>query len=133
MVRTILYGHQGRREQLRTSMAEFRDRGEADSRLAPLTFALVGLFGALAFWVRPEGALIVAAAGIVLVAVQLIRSRRVAWRRFLACGAALVLYDRLNEPSNMPDDQVWHDEWICPHCRDGIWPDWPPSGSEMSA
>lgn len=41
------------------------------------------------------------------------------------CGAALVLYDRLNEPSNMPDDQVWHDEWICPHCRDGIWPDWP--------
>lgn len=52
-------------------------------------FALTGLFGGLAYLARPEGALIVAATGAVLVAVQCVRSRRVSWRRFLACGACL--------------------------------------------
>lgn len=33
------------------------------------------------------------------------------------CGTALVLADD-TEP-------VWHDEWVCPQCDDGILMDWP--------
>jgi ribosomal protein S27AE len=40
------------------------------------------------------------------------------------CGTALVLDDRLRDPA-LPDDQVWHDEWLCPNCRGGVWMDWP--------
>jgi hypothetical protein len=56
----------------------------------PLWFALTGLAGGLAYLTRPEGALIVAATGLVLLAVQCLRSRP-SWRRFLACGAALTI------------------------------------------
>jgi hypothetical protein len=56
---------------------------------APAWFALAGIFGALAYLTRPEGALIVGATGLVLLALQCVRARRVSWRRFLACGAAL--------------------------------------------
>jgi hypothetical protein len=49
------------------------------------------------------------------------------------CGTPLVLWDRLNERLPLADDQVWYDEWICPHCRDGIWMDWPASEWEWSA
>jgi 4-amino-4-deoxy-L-arabinose transferase-like glycosyltransferase len=56
---------------------------------APIWFALTGLFGGLAYLTRPEGALTVAATGLVLLAVQCSRSRRASWRRFLACGTAL--------------------------------------------
>lgn len=38
------------------------------------------------------------------------------------CGTALVLFD---DPAETPDDAIWHDEWICPHCCDGIRLDWP--------
>lgn len=40
------------------------------------------------------------------------------------CGAALVLNDVLRGTSAR---QVWHDEWTCPTCRDGIYLDWPPA------
>jgi hypothetical protein len=56
---------------------------------SPAWFALTGAFGALAYLTRPEGALIVAATGLVLVMIQCVRSRRAPWLRFLACGAAL--------------------------------------------
>jgi hypothetical protein len=54
-------------------------------------FALTGVFGGLAYLVRPEGALIVAITALVLLAVQGFRSRRASWRRFLASAAALGL------------------------------------------
>jgi 4-amino-4-deoxy-L-arabinose transferase-like glycosyltransferase len=60
-------------------------------RHSPAWFALTGLFGGLAYLTRPEGALIVAATGLVLLAVQCVRSRRVPWRRFLAGGTALAV------------------------------------------
>jgi hypothetical protein len=56
-----------------------------------LPFALAGLFSALAYLTRPEGALIVAVTGLVLLGVQVIRTRRVHWQRFLTCGLALCL------------------------------------------
>lgn len=55
------------------------------------------------------------------------------------CGAELVLYDSLTDAENRssdaladPDckpeqDVVWHDEWVCPDCLDGIHMDWPDS------
>ena len=50
------------------------------------------------------------------------------------CSTPFVLHDRLNESSSpLADDQVWYDEWICPHCRDGIWMDWPASEWDTSA
>jgi hypothetical protein len=58
---------------------------------SPAWFAVTGLFGGLAYLTRPEGALVVAAAGLVLLAVQCARSRRAPWRRFAACAAALAV------------------------------------------
>ncbi len=55
----------------------------------PAWFALAGAASALAYLTRPEGALIVAATGAVLLGVQCIRARRAPWLRFLACGTAL--------------------------------------------
>lgn len=40
------------------------------------------------------------------------------------CGTALVLSDLLHNPAT-PADEVWHDEWTCPKCRNGIWMDTP--------
>ena len=41
------------------------------------------------------------------------------------CGSELVLFE---EPAT---DEVWHDEWTCPDCQDGIHMDWPQA--EMDA
>ncbi len=54
-------------------------------------FALCGVFSGLAYLTRPEGALIVAAAGLVLLGVQLSPVWRQTWKRALACGGSLVL------------------------------------------
>lgn len=40
------------------------------------------------------------------------------------CGAELVLLDTLLFPSK-PRNKIWHDEFTCPICRDGIYIDWP--------
>ncbi len=56
-----------------------------------LPFALTGLFSALAYLTRPEGALVVGTTGLVLLGVQCVRTRSVHWQRFLACGLALSL------------------------------------------
>jgi ribosomal protein S27AE len=40
------------------------------------------------------------------------------------CGQELVLADRTDNPE-VSDDQVWHDEWVCPACRDRIYLDVP--------
>lgn len=40
------------------------------------------------------------------------------------CGTSLVLADVLDD-SNAPLETVWHDEFICPVCRDYIYLDWP--------
>jgi hypothetical protein len=53
-------------------------------------FALTGLVGGLAYLVRPEGAFIVAATGLVLLAMQATRQRR-PYGALLACGVGLVL------------------------------------------
>jgi hypothetical protein len=58
---------------------------------APLWFALAGLCGGLAYLVRPEGAVVVVAVGVVLLAVQAVRGWRRPWRSWLACAASLVL------------------------------------------
>ncbi|HTU18681.1 MAG TPA: glycosyltransferase family 39 protein [Gemmataceae bacterium] len=54
-------------------------------------FALTGLAGALAYLTRPEGALILAATGLVLIGAQLNRQWRQSWRNVLVGGAALTL------------------------------------------
>lgn len=59
--------------------------GRRSCSLVP--FALCGLFGGLAYWTRPEGAFVVAAAGLALVGRQLLI--RVRWREFLVQGACL--------------------------------------------
>jgi hypothetical protein len=61
----------------------------AFDRRSPWWFAGVGLFGALAYLTRPEGGLLVAAAGVVLVAVQAFHSTRRPWRNVGLSGAAL--------------------------------------------
>jgi hypothetical protein len=58
---------------------------------APLPFALCGLFGALAYLTRPEGALTVGATAVVLVATQVLRTWRRPWWNFAACGASLAV------------------------------------------
>lgn len=47
------------------------------------------------------------------------------------CGAALVLLDRLQDP-DASDDEVWHDEWTCPNCQDGLHMDWPETMRECN-
>jgi Zn-finger nucleic acid-binding protein len=42
------------------------------------------------------------------------------------CGAALVLADTL-EDSQIPGENIWYDEFICPQCRNGIYLDLPES------
>jgi hypothetical protein len=54
-------------------------------------FALTGLFGGLAYLVRPEGVLIVGAAGLVLLAGQLRAASRRPWKGVFAAGAVLSL------------------------------------------
>jgi hypothetical protein len=60
-------------------------------RHSVVCFALTGLFGGLAYLVRPEGALVVAATGVVLLAGQFRPAWRTSWRRALACGLVLAL------------------------------------------
>ena len=40
------------------------------------------------------------------------------------CGSPLVLLYTLENPL-APTDKIWHDEFICPKCRDGIYLDLP--------
>jgi 4-amino-4-deoxy-L-arabinose transferase-like glycosyltransferase len=54
-------------------------------------FALTGLAGGLAYWVRPEGALLVAATGLVLLGMQWSKSWRQEWRKVLIQGSVLAL------------------------------------------
>ena len=53
-------------------------------------FALTGLAGGLAYWTRPEGALVVAATGLVILGMQK-TPRRQSWRKVLIQGSALSL------------------------------------------
>ncbi len=52
-------------------------------------FAWCGACGGLAYLTRPEGALVVAAVGLVLVGMQLFQRSRQPWPRFLLCGTSL--------------------------------------------
>lgn len=57
------------------------------------------------------------------------------------CNTALVLSDK-HKPSGETDalvhpdvwedrgDTIWHDEWVCPNCENGIHLDWPEEGDE---
>jgi hypothetical protein len=60
-------------------------------RHSTVQFALCGLFGGLAYLTRPEGLLVIAAAGLVLLGVQFYRPWRTGWRRSLACAASLTV------------------------------------------
>jgi hypothetical protein len=55
----------------------------------PRQFAACGAWAGLAYLTRPEGALIVACAGMVLLLLQAMPSRRTTWRKAAACGLAL--------------------------------------------
>ncbi len=59
-------------------------------RSAP-RFAACGLASGLAYVTRPEGALVAAAAGIVLIGMQAIRSQRSSWRYLAGCASALLI------------------------------------------
>jgi hypothetical protein len=63
----------------------------AFNRRSPWPFAGVGLFGALAYLTRPEGALIVTATGVVLVALQTLRTTRRPWGNFARSATSLTL------------------------------------------
>jgi len=54
-------------------------------------FALTGLAGGLAYLTRPEGALLLGATGLVLIAAQCNRRWRQSWRNVFVSGAALTL------------------------------------------
>src|SRR5207237_796895 len=54
-------------------------------------FAGVGFFGALAYLTRPEGALIVAAAGVVLAVLQFRQATRWPWSSFATSAASLTI------------------------------------------
>lgn len=54
-------------------------------------FALCGLFSGLAYLARPEGALIVVATGLVIVAFQFTPAWRQSWPRAVVCVAALLV------------------------------------------
>jgi hypothetical protein len=56
---------------------------------SPGWFAGVGLFGALAYLTRPEGAFIVAATGLVLFGLQAFAAWRRPWLSFVQCGVLL--------------------------------------------
>jgi hypothetical protein len=56
-----------------------------------LPFALAGLAGGLAYLTRPEGLLVPAATGLVLVGAQAVGRWRRPWRNLIAGGAALTL------------------------------------------
>jgi hypothetical protein len=56
-----------------------------------LPFSLAGLFGGLAYLTRPEGLLVPAAAGLVLLGVQAVARWRRPWASLLECSAALTL------------------------------------------
>ncbi len=56
-----------------------------------IRFGLCGVFGSLAYLTRPEGALVVVAASIVMLAIQILPAMRWPWRRMLACGTALAI------------------------------------------
>lgn len=56
-----------------------------------LDFVLCGLAGGLAYLTRPEGALVIVATGLVLLALQAVPSMRRTWPRVLASGCCLGL------------------------------------------
>lgn len=58
---------------------------------SPWLFAGCGLFGALAYLTRPEGALIVGVTGVVLLAAQAVPGWRRRWANLAACAASLTL------------------------------------------
>jgi hypothetical protein len=60
-------------------------------RRSALFFAWTGVAGGLAYLVRPEGALVLGATGLVLLGAQLVRSSRQAWRSVLLQGSVLTL------------------------------------------
>lgn len=45
------------------------------------------------------------------------------------CGTELILYQEL-EDAEYDEDEIWHDEWTCPKCEDGIYLDWPEEAFE---
>lgn len=45
------------------------------------------------------------------------------------CGTELVLYQEW-EDEDYEDDEIWHDEWWCPGCENGIHMDWPEAHRE---
>lgn len=54
-----------------------------------------------------------------------------------ACGTPLVLYDAISDEAMRESDEladpdlvdrdgsIWHDEFVCPSCLDGVHMDWP--------
>lgn len=58
---------------------------------SPQRYALCGFFVGLAYLVRPEGVLVLAATGVVMLAVQLVPHWRCPWTRWVVCAASLVL------------------------------------------
>lgn len=60
-------------------------------RNTPLSYALCGLFVGLSYLTRPEGVLVAAVVGLILLARQVTSVWRQPWSRVVACGASLVV------------------------------------------
>lgn len=58
---------------------------------SPWRLMLCGLFGGLAYLIRPEGSLVVAGALLVLIAVQILRSYRWPWRNWIGAVSGLTV------------------------------------------
>lgn len=40
------------------------------------------------------------------------------------CGTDLVLNDKYKD-KDIDEDEIWHDEWVCPRCGSGVFLDVP--------
>ncbi len=64
---------------------------EGFRRQSQWRFGLAGAFGGMTYLTRPEGVLLLAAAGLVLLAMAVLGAWRSWWRGALACGASMTL------------------------------------------
>jgi hypothetical protein len=63
----------------------------AVAQKSPRQYGLCGFFVGLAYLVRPEGVLVLAATALVMLAMQLVPRWRCSWKRWSLCAATLVL------------------------------------------
>jgi 4-amino-4-deoxy-L-arabinose transferase-like glycosyltransferase len=90
VVTALLFGVLALESHIQRPNAEDETPGPRTAGLAcRIWYALCGLFGALAYLTRPEGALILISAGVVMLGMQAYRSWRQPWREWLVHGGII--------------------------------------------